>query len=71
MLNTEIVTDFQNLFSSFFIDVRDIENETKLETDKSGLIKLFENLINGNLESKNELRQMIHPSTNAQYERGI
>ncbi len=71
LLNTDIVTDFPNLFSSFFIDVRDIKNETKLETDKSGLIKLFENLINGYPESKNELRQMIHPSTNAQYERGI
>ncbi len=71
LLNTEIVTDFQNLFSSFFIDLRDIKNETKLEIDKSGVIKLFENLINGNPESKNELRQMIHPSTNAQYDRGI
>ena len=71
LLNIDIVNDFQNLFSIFFIDLRDIKNDTKLETDKSGVIKLFEDLINGNPESKKELKQMIHPSTNAQYERGI
>ena len=70
-LNTDIVTDLPNIFSSFFIDLRDIKTETKIEMDKSGLIKLFESLLNGNPDSKNELKQIIHPSTNAQYKRGI
>jgi len=39
--------------------------------DKSGIIKHFENLLNGNPDSKRELSRMIHPTTNAQYKRGI
>ncbi len=70
-LNTDIVTDLPDLCSSFFIDLRDIKTETKIEMDKSGIIKLFENLLNGNPDSKNELKQIIHPSTNAQYKKGI
>ena len=70
-LNTEIATDFPDIFSSFFIDLREIKTETKIDMDKSEIIKLFENLLNGNPDSKNELKQMIHPSTNAQYKKGI
>ncbi len=70
-LNTDIVTDLADMFSSFCIDLRDIRTETKIDVDKSGIIKLFENLINGNSDSKNELKQIIHPSTNAQYRKGI
>jgi putative protease len=68
-LNTDIVTDIPNLFSGFFIDLRDIKTETNI--DKSGIIKLFENLLNGNSDSKKELKQVIHPSTNTQYKKGI
>ncbi len=32
MLNTDIVTDMPDLFSSFFIDLSDIKTETKIET---------------------------------------
>jgi putative protease len=70
-LNTDIVTDFQDIFSSFFIDLRDIKTETKIEMDKSGIIKLFENLLDGDPDSKKKLEQSIHPSTNAQYKKGI
>ncbi len=70
-LNTDIVTDLPDIFSSFFIDLRDVKTETKIETDKFEIIKLFENLLNGNLDSKKELKQTIHPSTNGQYKKGI
>ena len=70
-LNTDIVTDLPDIFSCFFIDLRDINTETNIEMDKSGLITLFENLLNGNPDSKNELNRIIHPSTNVQYEKGI
>jgi len=70
-LNTDIVTDIPDNFSSFFIDLRDIKTETKIEMDKSAIIKLFENLLNGNPDSPKELKQIIHPSTNAQYKKGI
>ncbi|MCP4763743.1 MAG: hypothetical protein GY870_18370 [archaeon] len=60
-----------DIFTSFSIDLRDIKTETKLEADKSGIIKLFENFLNGNPDSKKELSQIIHPVTNTQYKKGI
>lgn len=70
-LNTDIVKDTPDLFSDFFIDLRDIKTETKIEINKSGLINLFENLINGNPDSNKKLKQIIHPSTKVQYLKGI
>jgi len=71
LLNTEIVTDVQNLFSSFFIDLRDIKTETKIDLDKSRIVTLFENHLNGNPHSSDELKQSINPTTNSQYKKGI
>ena len=70
-LNTDIVTDLTRMFSSFFIDLRDIKTETKMEMDKPEIITLFEKLLNGNPDSIKELKEIIHPSTNAQYKKGI
>lgn len=70
-LNTDIVTDLPDLFSSFFIDLRDVKNETEVQADKAGIIKLFENLLNGTPDSEKELQQTIYPSTNGQYKKGI
>ena len=70
-LNTGIVTDIPHLFSGFFIDLRDIKTKTQTDIDKSGIIKHFENLLHGNPDSKTELSRLIHPTTNAQYKRGI
>jgi len=70
-LNTAIVTDLPDLFAGFFIDLSDLKTETIIEMDKPGVIKLFENLLNGNIDSDKELRQVIHPSTDSQYYKGI
>ena len=70
-LNTDIVTDVPDFFSGFSIDLRDIKTGTQTNLDKSGIIKQFENLLNGNPDSKTKLQKMIHPTTNAQYKRGI
>jgi len=70
-LNTNIVSDVPDLFSGFFIDLRDVKTSTQVEIDKSGLIRHFENLLHGNPDSKTELSRMIYPTTNAQYKRGI
>ncbi len=70
-LNTDIITDIPDMFSSFFIDLRDVETGTKIDTDKLALVKLFENHLNGNSDSITELNQNIQPSTNTQYRRGI
>ncbi len=70
-LNTDIITDLPDVFSGFFIDLRDIGTETTIDTDKSGIVQVFENLLNGNPDSNKELKQSIHPSTNAQYKKGL
>jgi putative protease len=70
-LNADIVSDMQTTFSGFLIDLTDVKTETITEMDKSGLIKLFENLLNGEPGSKSELHKIIHPSTNTQYTKGI
>jgi len=70
-LNTDIVNDIPNVFSNFFIDLRDIKTNTQFGVDKLEIIKLFEGHINGNSDAITELQQSIYPSTNIQYSRGI
>ena len=70
-LNTDVVSEVPDLFSGFFIDLSDVKTETKMETDKLSVIKLFEYLIQGIPDSKKILNDMIYPSTNIQYEKGI
>ena len=71
LLNTDIVKDIPNLFTSLFIDLRDIKTKTKIDLDKSKIIMHFENLLNENPNSIKELKQIIHPTSNSQYKIGI
>lgn len=70
-LNTAVVTEVPDLFSGFFIDLTDMKTETKIGMDKPGIIQLFENLLSGDPASEKELRQVIQPTTDAQYHKGI
>ena len=74
-LNTDIVGDVPDIFSRFFIDLREIKTETILKTDKSGIIRLFESFLKGTPDSQNEfqkkLQQIIYPTSNIQYKKGI
>jgi U32 family peptidase len=70
-LNTDIVTDIPGLFSRFFIDLRDIKTDTKVELDKSRIVTLFEKHLDGNSDATEELKKNIHPVTNTQYIKGI
>ena len=70
-LNTDIITDIPGMFSGFFIDLRDIETETGMKMDKSGIIRLFRELLDGRVGAKERLGEAIHPSTMDQYEKGI
>jgi putative protease len=70
-LNADIVTDIPNLFDSFFIDLRDMETDTKVEMDKLGIVNLFEDHLNGNGNATNLIQKTISPSTNTQYRKGI
>jgi len=71
LLNINIITDIPNKFSSFFIDLSNIETDTKIIFNKIGLITHFVNLLNGNTESEQILKQGIAPSSNIQYKKGI
>ena len=70
-LNTDIVKDLPDNFSCFLIDLRDILTETKIEFNKEGIIKLFNNHIRGDSYSTQQLKHIIHPTINTQYTKGI
>lgn len=70
-LNTDIISDIPNVFSDFFVDLRDIKTGTNVKIDKLEMIKLFESHIKGNPDSINKLNENIFPSSNAQYRKGI
>jgi len=70
-LNTEVVTDLPHTFSRFFIDLRDIATHTKTDTDKAGLITLFDDLLRGVPDAGPTLHRKIRPTTNVQYVKGI
>ncbi|MBT3374129.1 MAG: U32 family peptidase [Lentisphaerae bacterium] len=70
-LNTDIVTDMPGRFSRFMIDLRDIRTGTQLEMGKAGIIRLFEEHLNGTPDAGAKLKQAIRPTVDAQYRRGI
>lgn len=70
-LNTDIISDIPNVFSKFFVDLRDIKTGTEINKDKLKLVKLFENHLEGKAGSMGELQKNISPSTSTQYQRGI
>lgn len=70
-LNTDIVTDIKDVFSNYFIDLRDVKTDTKFALDKIAIVQLFENLINGKDDTIPRLKQGISPSTYSQYIKGI
>jgi len=70
-LNTDIIKDLPGMFSSFFIDLRDIETTSKTVVDKTALIHLFENLIHGVPGAEQELKRSVFPTTHTQYLKGI
>ncbi len=70
-LNTDIIKDIHSRFSNFLIDLRDIKTETKIELNKTNIIKLFQNHLNGDSDLTHQLEQIIHQTTNNQYKEGI
>lgn len=70
-LNTDIISDIPDVFSSFFIDLRDIKTGTEVDVGKMDLIRQFDEYVKGNLELKDTIQQKVYPSTNTQYRRGI
>lgn len=70
-LNTDILTDLPEMFSGFFIDLREIRTETKVGLDKMEIIQLFDNVLKGIPDATAELKQVFQPVTAAQYQKGL
>jgi len=71
VLNSDIVSEIPDVFSSFFLDLRNIKTKTELKLNKLEVIKLFEDLISGESSAKKNLDQNIYASNNIQYIKGI
>lgn len=70
-LNTDIIADIPNSFSSFFIDLSRVETETQVDATLAEVVHLFENAIHGKPDSIHELHKTITPSICSQYTKGI
>lgn len=78
-LNLEVLNDIPDLFTDIFIDLRDIQTQTQVALEKPELIELFASAIAGQLEkvpaaqeeSFAALKQALHPTTMAQYKKGL
>ena len=70
-LNTDILADIPGMFTGFAIDLRRIPTGTVTPSDPLSIITHFEQLLSGNADSAQALRQMLHPTTCEQYMTGI
>jgi putative protease len=70
-LNTDIVIDLPDVFSSFFIDLRHVKTKTKMTMEKSAIIQAFVELLKANPGTSQHLNTMIHPTTNKPYQKGL
>jgi U32 family peptidase len=70
-LNPTIVADLPDTFSSFLVDLRDIETETRVDLSKSRTVQLFEQLLEGRADSLQQVHQRIQPTTSAPYLKGM
>lgn len=70
-LNTTITKDLAHVFSSYMIDLRDIETGTKFSLDKLKLIQMFKSVINDEVDSEERLKACLVSHTSGQYKKGI
>jgi len=70
-LNTDIVADIPDMFTSFFIDLRDVKTGTAAVADKYALITIFSELLHGITGAKEKINELIRPATSSQYKKGI
>jgi len=70
-LNADIVTDVPDTFSSFLIDLRNVKTGTSAGKEKSKIIALFQNHLDGSYEAKQQLKTAIFPTNNRQYLKGL
>ncbi|MFP4546667.1 MAG: DUF3656 domain-containing protein [Fidelibacterota bacterium] len=70
-LNTEVLRDLPGKFSGVMIDLRNIQTNTTINTDKTAAIDLFASFVKGNKEYEIKLRKIIKNTTKQQFNTGI
>jgi putative protease len=70
-LNTDIVSDLPDVFTSFFIDLRNVKTKTKMKMEKSATLQVFEELLQANPFAAKHLETIIYPTTNKPYQKGL
>nr|WP_229130319.1 U32 family peptidase [Ancylomarina sp. 16SWW S1-10-2] len=70
-LNTAVVKDIPDTFSSFLIDLRDVKTGTNLKVDKQELIQNFDDYLDGNIDSEQKLHELLVSTACEQYKKGI
>ncbi|EIO9263823.1 U32 family peptidase [Vibrio alginolyticus] len=72
VLNLQVMHDLPQLFTDVLIDLRDIQTETKVSASKPELIDAFLALLEEHSElAIQTLNDMIQPTANAQYLKGL
>ncbi|MGP8306275.1 U32 family peptidase [Vibrio sp. YIC-376] len=72
VLNLQVLQDLPQLFTDVLIDLRDIQSETKVSVTKPELIDAFLKRLDESRKTNTQtLQQMIHPTVNAQYLKGL
>ena len=72
VLNLQVLHDLPQLFTDVLIDLRDIQTETKVSASKPELIDAFLALLEDHSEQAVQtLNDMIQPTANAQYLKGL
>ncbi|GAK87342.1 related to collagenase [Vibrio ponticus] len=72
VMNLEVLQDLPQLFTDIMIDLRDIQTETKVNASKEQIIEQFVALLDVSTENQADLlQQMIQPTRNAQYQKGL
>ncbi|ELC9521849.1 U32 family peptidase [Vibrio alginolyticus] len=72
VLNLQVLHDLPQLFTDVLIDLRDIQTETKVSASKPELIDAFLALLEEHSElAIQTLNDMIQPTANAQYLKGL
>ncbi|GAB2644115.1 U32 family peptidase [Vibrio panuliri] len=72
VLNTDILSDLPMLLTDILIDLRDIQTETQVSLSKTEIIAMFIALLESpNPMQKAQIHQMIQPTANAQYQKGL
>lgn len=69
--NSDIVSEHRTKFDSFLLDFRQITTETQCKMPLSEIIRQTEQMLKGNVSATEELHEMLKPTENRQYQKGL